>query len=191
MWCDSATVWQCGDWICKSMSMTVQCNIVCHSVTEWKIYVTVWHFHNVIVLQSGSLTCNRMRWEYNSALSSFYRFIDDFTGVIFLSIYPPFIVFHMWNTVLYCIVLYCIVLYCTVLFKYVIFHIWNTVLVSDQSQLFVAKCKQKCTHVLCSTVQYMYSSVQCSDRARGGWICDSREWWKVWGCEETAEGSWG
>ena len=81
----------------------------------------------------------------------------------------------MWNTVLYCIVLYCIVLYCTVLFKYVIFHIWNTVLVSDQSQLFVAKYKQKCTHVLCSTVQYMYSSVQCSDRARGGWICDSRE----------------
>ena len=118
--------------------------------------------------------------KYNT-LSSFYRFIDDFTGVIFLSIYPPFIVFHMWNTVLYCIVLYCIVLYCTVLFKYVIFHIWNTVLVSDQSQLFVAKCKQKCTHVLCSTVQYMYSSVQCSDRGRGGWMCDFREWWKVWG----------
>ena len=65
----------------------------------------------------------------------------------------------------YCIVLYCIVLYCIVL--YCIVQICNISHIKycfsiDQSQLFVAKCKQKCTHVLCSTVQYSTCTVQCS-----------------------------
>ena len=81
-------------------------------------------------------------------------------GIYFLVYIHPFIVFHMWNTVLYCIVLYCIVLYCTVLFKYVIFHILNIVLVSTNPSCLSPNVN-KSVHMYCA-VQYSTCTVQCS-----------------------------